>query len=107
VDNEDPEGTAEKTIDADDSNEAQHIQVEHPGDLWAPDTIPDEIIGVVGTTTLGIPGVQDELPGVQDELPGVQDELPGVQDELPGVKDELPGVQDKLPGVEVSTRRDL
>jgi hypothetical protein len=51
VDNEDPDGTAEEKIDADESNEAPHTHMEHPGDLWAPDTIPEEITGVVGTTT--------------------------------------------------------
>jgi hypothetical protein len=45
----------------------------------------EEITGVAGATTLGIPGVQDDLPGVQGKLPGVQDDLPGVQGELTGV----------------------
>jgi hypothetical protein len=35
VDNEDPNGTSYETIYTDESNEAPHIQTEHPGDWWA------------------------------------------------------------------------
>jgi hypothetical protein len=98
VNNEDLEGPTDGTMDTEkteevndneapqeddaaeeaEDKEAPCIQMEHPGDMWAPDIVPDETTGVAEATTLKIPGAKDELPGVQDKLPGVQGELTGV-----------------------------